>query len=97
VNNAILNLNRAIEIEDARASAHSALGYSFLLNGDSAAARGEYGRALEADPTYDKARANLAGLKCRYLDLVGAKQEAAVVKDGALAGPDVDPEWKSCK
>ncbi|MDP2276010.1 MAG: tetratricopeptide repeat protein [Archangium sp.] len=97
VNNAILNLNRAIEIEDTRASAHSALGYSFLLTGDSASARGEYGRALEADPTFDKARANLAGLKCRYLDVVGAKQEAAVVKDAALAGPDVDPEWKSCK
>jgi tetratricopeptide (TPR) repeat protein len=97
INNAILNLNRAIEIEDTRASAHSALGYSFLLNGDSAAARGEYGRALEADPTFDKARANLAGLKCRYLDVVGAKQEAAVVKDAALAGADVDPEWKSCK
>ena len=61
VNNAILNLNRAIEIEDNRASAHSALGYAFLLTGDSASARGEYGRALEADPTFDKARANLAG------------------------------------
>lgn len=97
VNNAILNLNRVIEIDDARASAHSALGYAFLLNGDSASARGEYGRALEADPTFDKARANLAGLKCRYLDVVGAKQEAAVVKDAGLSGPDVDPEWKSCK
>lgn len=97
VHNAILNLNRAIEIEDTRASAHSALGYSFLLAGDSASARGEYGRALEADPTFDKARANLAGLKCRYLDLVGAKQEAAVVKDPTLTGVDVDPEWKSCK
>lgn len=97
VNNAILNLNRAIEIEDGRASAHSALGYAFLLNGDSASARGEYGRALEADPTFDKARANLAGLKCRYLDVEGAKREAAVVKDGAISGPDVDPEWKSCK
>ena len=97
VNNAILNLNRAVEIEESRASAHSALGYAFLLTGDSASARGEYGRALEADPTFDKARANLAGLKCRYLDTAGAKQEAAVVKDTALAGPDVDPEWKSCK
>lgn len=98
INNAILNLNRAIEIDDARASAHSALGYAFLLNGDSAAARGEYGRALEADPTFDKARANLAGLKCRYLDVEGAKREAGVVKDvTATAGPDVDPEWRSCK
>lgn len=97
VNHAILNLNRALELEDARASAHSALGYAFLLTDDPSSARAEYGRALEADPTFDKARANLAGLKCRFLDVVGAKQEAAVVKDGALSGPDVDPEWKSCK
>ncbi|MFO0598523.1 MAG: tetratricopeptide repeat protein [Myxococcaceae bacterium] len=96
VNNAILNLNRAIEIDEARASSHSALGYAFLLNGDPAAARGEYGRALEADPTFDKARANLAALKCRYLDVEGAKREAGVVKD-AGNGPDVDPEWRSCK
>ncbi len=98
VNNAILNLNRAVEIEDTRASTHSALGYAFLLNGDPAAARGEYGRALEADPTFDKARANLAGLKCRFLDVEGAKRESAVVKDAAAAtGVDVDPEWRSCK
>ncbi|MFZ5444932.1 MAG: tetratricopeptide repeat protein [Myxococcota bacterium] len=97
VNNAILNLNRAIEIDDARASAHSALGFAFLQNGDSAAARGEYGRALEADPTFDKARANLAALKCRYLDVEGAKREIAVVKDASVAGADVDPEWRSCK
>ncbi len=98
VNNAVLNLNRAIELDEARASAHSALGYAFLLNGDAAAARGEYGRALEADPTFDKARANLAGLKCRYLDVEGARRESAVVKDAAAAsGVDVDPEWRSCK
>ncbi|MBL9037290.1 MAG: tetratricopeptide repeat protein [Archangium sp.] len=98
VNNAILNLNRALELEDNRASTHSALGYAFLLNGDANAARAEYGRALEADPTYDKARANLAALRCRFLDVEGAKREVAVLKDlGLLTGPDVDPEWKSCK
>lgn len=98
VNNAILNLNRAIEIDDARASAHSALGYAFLLNADAAAARAEYARALDADPTWDKARANLGALRCRFLDVEGAKRELSVVKDtGALTGPDVDPEWKSCR
>jgi Flp pilus assembly protein TadD len=98
VNKAILNLNRAVEIDDTRASAHSALGYAFLLNGDSPAARGEYGRALDTDPTFDKARANLGALKCRYFDVEGAKRELSVVKDtSGLTGPDVDPEWKSCK
>lgn len=98
VNNAILNLNRAIELDDARASAHSALGYALLQSGDSAAARAEYGRALEADPTFDKARGNLAALLCRYLDVEGAKRELGVVKDqAALNGADVDGEWRSCK
>jgi Flp pilus assembly protein TadD len=77
---------------------HSALGYAFLLSGDAQAARAEYGRALEADPTLDKARANLAALHCRFADVEGARREAAVIKDVAsLASPDVDPEWKTCK
>ncbi|MEW6432832.1 MAG: tetratricopeptide repeat protein [Myxococcota bacterium] len=98
VNNAILNLNRAVEIDDTRASAHSALGYAFVLNADAQAARAEYARALEADPTYDKARANLGALRCRFFDVEGAKRELGVVKDlSVLTGPDVDPEWKSCK
>jgi cellulose synthase operon protein C len=98
VNNAMLNLNRAVELEEARASAHSALGYALLLNGDAAAARAEYARALEADPTFDKARANLAALHCRYFDVEGARRETSVLKDPAsLTGPDVDPEWRSCK
>ncbi len=98
VNNAILNLNRTIEIEDARASAHNALGWAFLLTGDANAARAEYGRALDSDPTYEKARANLAALRCRFFDKEGAQRELSVVKDvSALAGPDVDPEWKACR
>ncbi len=98
LNNAVLNLNRALELEDSRASVHSALGYAFVLQGDANAARAEYGRALESDPTSDKARANLAALRCRFGDVEGAKREIAVIKElGGLAGPDVDPEWKSCK
>jgi cellulose synthase operon protein C len=98
LNDAQLALNRAIELEDARATAHSALGYSYLLQGDAMSARAEYGRALESDPTFEKARANLGALKCRFGDLAGAKSELSVIKDsGAVAGPDVDPEWKTCK
>jgi len=93
-----LALTRALEIEDARAGAHTALGYALLLSGDPMSARAEYGRALEADPTWEKARANVGALKCRYGDVEGARRELAVVKDlAALSGPEVDPEWKSCK
>ncbi len=90
--------NRAIEIEDNRASAHSALGYSLLLEGDAMSARAEYSRALEADPTYEKGRANLAALRCRFADKEGAKRELSLLKDPeSIRGPDVDPEWKTCK
>lgn len=93
-----LTLSRVIELEDARASAHSALGYALLLKGDAMGARAEYARALEADPTFHKARANLAALHCRFGDVEGAKREVSVVEDsGALTGPDLDPEWRSCR
>ena len=98
VHGAILNFNRAVEIDEARASAHSALGYALLLSQDAAGAHAEYAKALEADPTFDKARANMAGLRCRYFDVEGARREASVLKDvGTLSAPDVDPEWKGCK
>lgn len=98
VHNAVLNFNRAAELDEARASAHSALGYALLLSGDVASAHAEYAKALDADPTYDKARANLAALRCRYLDVEGARREVGLLKDpGSLTGPDVDPEWKACK
>ncbi len=93
-----LVLSRATELEDTRASAHSALGYAMLLQGDSMGARAEYGKALDSDPTFEKARANLAALRCRFGDVEGAKRELSVIKEaGALSGPDVDPEWKVCR
>ncbi|MBI3181900.1 MAG: tetratricopeptide repeat protein [Myxococcales bacterium] len=89
---------RAVELEEQRASAHSALGYAMLLQGDAMGARAEYGRALDADPTLEKARANLAALKCRFKDVEGAKRELSVVKDtSGLSGPEVDPEWRHCR
>lgn len=93
-----LALGRATEMEDTRAAAHNGLGVALLLSGDAMSARAEYGRALQADPTFEKARANIAALHCRYGDPDGAKRELGVVKDpGALTGPDVDPDWKACK
>lgn len=93
-----LALNRVIELDDKRASAHSALGYALLLQGEAMAAREEYGRALDSDPTFEKARANLAALRCRFGDKEGAKRELSVLKEaGTLTGPDVDKEWRTCK
>ncbi|MBX5483784.1 MAG: tetratricopeptide repeat protein [Myxococcaceae bacterium] len=93
-----LVLGRATELEDTRASAHNALGLALLLSGDAMGARAAYGKALDADPTYEKARVNLAALRCRFGDVDGARRELAVIKDtSGLSGPDVDPEWKTCR
>ena len=93
-----LTLSRAAELEEGRASAHSALGWALLLRGDSMGARMAYGRALDADPTFDKARLNLAALKCRFGDVEGARREVGVVKDtSGHQGPDVDDGWRTCK
>lgn len=93
-----LVLQRALELEDGRAAAHSALGYARLLQGDAIQARGEYGKALDADPTYDKARVNLAALRCRFGDVQGAKRDLSVVRSpSSVTGGDVDPAWRNCR
>ncbi|QRN95496.1 tetratricopeptide repeat protein [Archangium violaceum] len=93
-----LTLGRVTELQDTRASAHSALGWAMLNQGDAMGAREAYAKALEADPTYDKARLNLAALRCRFGDTEGARRELSVLKDvGGLSGPDVDTGWKACK
>ena len=74
------------------------LGVALLLSGDAMSARAAYGKALDSDPTNEKARANLAALRCRFGDTEGARRELSVLKDsGALSGPDLDPEWKACR
>ncbi|XHF14945.1 tetratricopeptide repeat protein [Archangium gephyra] len=93
-----LTLGRVTELADTRASAHNALGWALLNQGDAMGAREAYAKALEADPTYDKARLNLAALRCRFGDTEGAKRELSVLKDvGSLSGPDVDSGWSACK
>jgi Flp pilus assembly protein TadD len=93
-----LTFGRVTELQDTRASSHSALGWALLNQGDAMGAYAAYAKALDADPTYGKARLNLAALKCRFGDAEGAKRELSVLKDMAsLTGPDVDTGWKACK
>ncbi len=93
-----LTLGRVTELQDTRATAHSALGWALLNQGDAMGAREAYAKALDADPTYAKARLNLAALRCRFGDTEGAKRELSVLKDVAsLTGADVDAGWKACK
>ena len=92
-----LSLARATELGETRAAAQNGLGVALLYQGEPMAARAAYGKAIDADPANDKARANLAALRCRYGDQDGAKKELASVKNGTLAGADVDPEWRTCR
>ncbi|MCP3103625.1 tetratricopeptide repeat protein [Myxococcus sp. K15C18031901] len=94
-----LTFGRVTELQDTKASAHSALGWALLNMGDAMGARAAYAKAMDSDPTYDKARLNLAALRCRFGDVDGARRELAVLKDvGSLTGPDVDTAgWKACK
>ena len=93
-----LALSRATELGETRdRRPRTALGVALLYQGEPMAARAAYGKAIDADPGYEKARANLAALRCRYGDQDGARKELASVKNGTLAGGDVDPEWRSCR
>jgi tetratricopeptide (TPR) repeat protein len=93
-----LALSRATELQENRASAQNALGMALLYEGEPMLARAAFTKALEADPGYDKAHANLASLRCRYGDVEGARKELAQIKDPAsLRGSDVDPDWRVCK
>jgi tetratricopeptide (TPR) repeat protein len=92
-----LAYSRAIELEDSRAAAHNGLGFALWLQGDAMAAKASFRKALEVDPSYDKARANLSALRCRFGDKEGAQRELSGMKDSSVSGADVDSEWRACK
>jgi Flp pilus assembly protein TadD len=92
-----LSLARATELSETRTAAQNGLGVALLYQGEPMSARAAYGKAIDADPGNDKARANLAALRCRYGDRDGARKELGSVKSAALAGFDVDPEWRTCR
>ena len=92
-----LALARATELSDARSTAQNALGVALLYQGEPMAARAAYGKAIDADPSNEKARANLAALRCRYGDRDGARKELSAVKAASLSGSDLDPEWRTCR
>ncbi|MGZ5958583.1 MAG: tetratricopeptide repeat protein, partial [Myxococcaceae bacterium] len=92
-----LSLARATELGEARTRAQNGLGVALLYQGEPMGARAAYAKAIESDPANEKARANLAALRCRYGDQDGARKELSGVKNGALAGYDVDPEWRACR
>jgi Flp pilus assembly protein TadD len=92
-----LTFGRVTELEERRAVAHNGLGLTYLLLGEPMEAGAAYARALEVDPTNEKARANLAALRCRFGDTEGAKKELSALRSGRLEGFDVDPGWSACR
>lgn len=93
-----LTLAKAVEQKEDSSSAHNTLGVASLVLGDATAAAAAYEKALQFGPRSDKARANLAALKCRYGDKEGARRELAQAKNlDTVTGTDVDPYWRSCR
>ena len=97
VRRARLSFLRALELDEARASAQAALGVALARMGDPLAARDSYRRALELDPTLDRAHAGLAALHCRFGDLPGGREELQRLHGALQAGAaDIDPEVSRC-
>lgn len=97
LSSARLALSRAVETQESLPAAQTALGFTLLLSGDPTGAALAYGKALELDAGFDRARLNLASLKCRVGDREGARSEAARIQRAtSISGPDVDQEWKRC-
>jgi cellulose synthase operon protein C len=91
-----LTLSRAVELGGI-GRAQNALGFANLILGDASSASAMYEKAL-AGPSRDRARANLAALKCRFGDAEGARKELAKIKDTEkLQGPDLDSQWRACR
>lgn len=87
---------RALEREGGRSRLHVAYGYTLLLTGDATKAAQHYQRALDLEPSSRAARANLAALRCRFLDVAGARWELEQLH-GDPQGPEVDPLWRRCR
>ncbi len=91
-----LTLSKAVELGNS-GQAQNALGVATLLLGDATGAYAAYEKALDG-PSRDKARVNVAALKCRFGDKDGARQALAQVKDPqSLEGPDLDRGWTACR
>ena len=89
------SLGRVTELPDTRATAHNALGWALLNQGDAEGARAAYaGRSTRTRPT-PRPALNLAALRCRYGDKDGAQARAVRGEERSAAGFDVDPEWRA--
>jgi outer membrane protein assembly factor BamD (BamD/ComL family) len=91
-----ITLQRAVEVDNTRASAEAGLGSALARLGEWAAARGAYSRALELDSSNGRAHVGLAALMCHFGWADAARTELGKVPAGAQAAAGSDPDLASC-
>jgi TolA-binding protein len=88
-----LIFSRAVELDSHKASSQNALAVAAFRSGDPEGGRAALIKAAEMGS--DKAKVNLAALRCALGDTEGARASLKGVSDPG-SGPDVDPSGMSC-
>ncbi len=91
-----LTLARLLDVSEANARAQTDLGVALWRLGEVQAASAAFRKALEVDPTFDKARANLASMQCVSGDVDGAKETLQGLKAAPAAAFDVEGGYARC-
>ena len=91
-----LTLARLLDVSEANARAQTDLGVALWRLGEVQAASGAFRKALEVDPTFDKARANLAAMQCGAGDVDGARETLQGLKTPPPASYDVEGGYSRC-
>ena len=91
-----LILSRLLEVTETNARAQSDLGVALWRLGELQSANGAFRKALEIDPTYDKARANLGSMLCGEGDVDGAKEILQGMKQAPASAFDVEGGYARC-
>jgi tetratricopeptide (TPR) repeat protein len=94
---ALLTYTREVQVNGTKGSAYAGIGMSHEKMGELGDAHDAFAKALDVDPTDDLSHADMAGLKCRFGDIEGAKAELSKLHGAPTqVTPVLDPNWSAC-